>query len=133
MPPWLMELTTVIQRATGLGDKFNAVNVNYYADGKQACGWHSDRERLFRDPLNGVDIVSLSIGASRLFQIKKYFSGLVKNILLEEDGYLLWMSGNMQTHYVHQIPPMASSRGDRINFTWRIIRNHESSCPCNES
>ena len=125
-PQWLVDLTQLIQMATGLEVKFNAVNVNRSDSGSQSCGWHADGEALFRNA-TGVYIISLSIGQSRCFELRKNFTGAPKHIILD-DGDLLWMSGACQRYYQHRVPSDPDRPGDRINFTWRVISNHQRGC-----
>ena len=123
---WLFALTKAIQSVTGLALEFDCCNANRYSTGMQACGWHSDHEALFRHK-DGFDIVSLSIGVSRYFELQKISSGAFKRILLD-DGDLLWMAGDCQRYYKHRIPIEPHTDGIRINLTWRHIHKHVARC-----
>ena len=98
-PGWVQDLTDFLQQVTGLTLEFNACNANKYEGGLQAVGWHSDDEKLLKHK-DGEDILSLSLGVSREFEVRKEFSGAVKRILLD-DGDLLWMSGKCQRFFKH--------------------------------
>ena len=65
---WIAPLIELKQRIEAVaGVTFNSVLLNYYRDGKDSVGWHSDDE-----PELGVNpvIASLSLGATRTFQFK---------------------------------------------------------------
>lgn len=51
-----------------VGQRVNGVLLNYYRDGQDSMGWHSDDEpELRRDPL----VASLSLGGSRRFDLRR--------------------------------------------------------------
>jgi len=61
-PAWLLPLKQQVEQAVGAS--FNGVLLNYYRDGQDSMGWHSDDEpELGRDPL----IVSVSLGATAFY------------------------------------------------------------------
>ena len=106
----------------------NSCNANFYPEAYSAVGWHSDDERLFKTDSGDCLIVSLSLGASREFQIrtakgKKFIVGIRLN-----HGDLLTMEGQFQSMYEHRIPKEHSVTGSRINLTWRWIVTHEQGC-----
>ena len=125
-PPWLIQLTQFIQEASGVEVELNSCNINKYQDGMQYCGFHSDDEPLFR-MAQGEDIVSLSIGESRTFLMKKEVTGHPRRILLD-DGDLLHMGGKTQRFWKHSVPQEPQATGTRINFTWRHVSRHCSTC-----
>ena len=73
-PDWLQSITNAVMRIVGptarIKTKPNSCNVNLYANGLDSVGWHSDDEKLFQTKTTKSLIVSLSLGATRLFQIK---------------------------------------------------------------
>lgn len=102
---------------TGLGVKFNSVLANYYRTGSDSVSWHSDDEpELGPEPV----IASLSIGASRTFQVKHKTNGKRTDFKLGH-GDLLVMSGKSQADYLHCIPK-TTKPGARINLTFRLIK-----------
>ena len=97
--------------------EFNSVLVNLYRDGKDSVSWHSDNEEI-----NGSEpvIASVSLGATRRFDLRHKESGETVRIDLE-DGSLLVMSGLSQHCWVHQIAKTKTKVGARINLTFRQV------------
>eukprot|EP00746_Dinoflagellata_sp_MGD_P057114 gnl/MRDRNA2_/MRDRNA2_24614_c0_seq1.p1 gnl/MRDRNA2_/MRDRNA2_24614_c0~~gnl/MRDRNA2_/MRDRNA2_24614_c0_seq1.p1 ORF type:complete len:452 (-),score=63.11 gnl/MRDRNA2_/MRDRNA2_24614_c0_seq1:373-1728(-) len=116
----------------------NSANLNYYADGLQSVGWHSDDERLFNGKEKDCPIVSLSLGARREFwialkeegQMEPVKESIIENDLL--DGDLVSMEGLLQKHSVHFVAREPRQRAEiwpgRINVTWRWVVNHKRNC-----
>lgn len=99
--------------------EFNALLLNWYRDGLDTMGWHSDDEpELGPDPV----IISLSLGASRKFKIKHKQTGQVYDLLLEH-GSCLVMYGESQRAYQHALPKQTKVKGGRVNLTFRTIIN----------
>jgi len=116
--PWTEELMLLKAKIEALtNSSYNSVLVNLYRDGKDSNGWHSDDEKeLGENPT----IASLSLGSSRVFQLKHKATGERRNILLES-GSLLIMSGELQKNWKHQIPKKSKIFEPRINLTFRKI------------
>jgi len=128
MPPWFLDITETVCRTCGLGDRPNSCNANYYDNGSQSVGWHSDDEPLF-DALNrDVLIVSLSLGATRTFELASTDKPTEVIKLPLEDGDLCTMEGLCQKHYRHRVPRQKSVQGARINLTWRWVLRHDEGC-----
>ncbi|KAF7772211.1 hypothetical protein PCIT_a2236 [Pseudoalteromonas citrea] len=99
------------------GHTFNALLVNWYRDGKDCMGWHSDDEtELGINPF----IVSISLGAARKFVIKEKSSKKTYDLMLENGSGLL-MHSNSQSHYQHALPKQMRVKGGRINLTFRSV------------
>ena len=113
--PLLLSIKAKIEKATG--DSFNSVLLNYYRDGQDSNGWHSDDEpELGAKPV----IASLSLGAPRAFHLRyKRDHGLSHKMDLEH-GSLLMMRGTTQACWQHHIPKRAHAKG-RLNLTFRTI------------
>ncbi len=101
-----------------IAHKFTTCLANLYRTGNDSNGWHSDNEKeLGRNPV----IASLSLGATRSFQLKhKTDSSQRFNIELPS-GSLLIMKGTTQEFWKHQIPKTKKHVGERINLTFRTI------------
>lgn len=96
---------------------FNALLLNWYRDGHDTMGWHSDDEaELGAEPL----IISISLGAARKFKIKHKTTGQQWELMLEH-GSCLVMSGNSQQLFQHSLPKQSKVKGGRINLTFRSI------------
>lgn len=99
---------------------FTTCLLNLYRDGKDSNGWHADNEKeLGKNPV----IASISLGAPRYFHLKHNTIPDQKHKLLLEHGSLLLMQGETQHFWKHQIPKTAKPIGERINLTFRIIRD----------
>lgn len=99
---------------------FNQVLVNWYANGNHYIGAHSDDERQL---IKHSPIVSISLGATRTFRLrKKGESGIFKDILMP-DGTVLVMGGKFQSEFKHEVPKINGKKGHgvgrRINITFR--------------
>ena len=110
------ELLQKVQTVTG--HKFNSVLLNYYRDGQDSVGWHSDDEpELGSNPV----IASLSLGANRDFHLKHKSKPLQRRSITLEHGSLLLMQGATQHNWQHQLPKRAKAQG-RVNLTFRTIQ-----------
>ncbi|WP_457787651.1 alpha-ketoglutarate-dependent dioxygenase AlkB family protein [Pseudomonas sp. PL-6] len=115
--PLLDEIRRQIVRA--VGQPLNAVLLNYYRDGQDSMGWHSDAEaELGRNPL----IASLNLGGSRRFDLRRVGSTRIGHSLMLEHGSLLVMRGPTQHHWQHQVAKTRQPCAPRLNLTFRLIR-----------
>ncbi|MFA6041016.1 MAG: alpha-ketoglutarate-dependent dioxygenase AlkB, partial [Methylophilus sp.] len=96
---------------------FNSVLLNYYRDGSDSMGFHSDNEaELGKNPV----IASLSLGETRTLVLKHKTNKSLKPIRLKlNDASLLLMAGELQTHWQHGIPKESKHCNARINLTFR--------------
>lgn len=96
---------------------FNGVLVNFYRNGNDYLGWHSDDELI-----NGSEplIASISLGAERRFDLRHRETGELVSTPLSH-GSLLIMSGLSQKCWEHRIPKMATITDPRINLTFRRL------------
>jgi alkylated DNA repair dioxygenase AlkB len=113
----LKQIQTKIEAAYGV--KFNCVLANYYRDGNDSMGWHSDDEpSLGPDPV----IASVSFGAERCFHLRHRFEVQMPTQKLRlNNGSLLMMQGKSQSHWQHQLPKSKKVSGPRVNLTFRRI------------
>ena len=116
------ELSREVFSALRLPYQYNSCNLNLYCDGTQGVGWHSDGEPIFGDRHNEeIDIVSLSLGATRLFQLKLETESVSSYDIPLFSGDVLRMHGMTQAFYQHRIK-MDATEEPRINLTWRVIK-----------
>jgi alkylated DNA repair dioxygenase AlkB len=118
--PWMPELIDLKNRIEkAFPDlQFNNVLLNKYHNGTDKVGWHSDNDKEFG--VNPV-IASLSLGATRRFDIR-HKTDKTKLIRINLNaGSLLIMKGAMQHNWEHQIPQQKHVTGERINLTFRKI------------
>lgn len=126
--PWIEELLVLkarveeATRKTLLPERlpapvYNAVLCNLYRDGNDSVGLHADAE-----PEMGPVIASLSLGAPRLFRLKRKGEGVVFSEKLSH-GSLLIMAGNTQNEFRHEVPKAPGVMQPRINLTFRHIEH----------
>lgn len=118
--PWTPLLDEIRQRVvTAVGQPLNAVLLNYYRDGQDSMGWHSDAEaELGRNPL----IASLNLGGARRFDLRRIGGSRIEHSLELQHGSLLVMRGPTQHHWQHQVAKTRRSCTPRLNLTFRLIR-----------
>lgn len=132
--PWMGEVMQTVMPLCGLWDPAlwpNACNLNVYQDQNMCVGWHSDDEPLFQGRFRDCLIVSLSLGATRAFEVRLNFPGdgeQSKWRLPINNGDLMTMEGLFQKHYKHRVPKESRPCGPRINLTWRWIKQHTPEC-----
>ena len=108
----------------------SGVVLNAYTRNEDGVGWHADAETRIRAA--SADIVSLSLGASRVFEARTNDETDVVAVRLDH-GDVCIMSGAFQHHYQHRVLPRDKAdhmqAGTRYNLSWRPVTQHESSCP----
>jgi len=135
-PRWMVEIMELYMPYCGLperGDWPNSCNVNLYENGSHSVGWHSDDEVLFNGKHQDIRILSLSLGQTRKFDLKKNWPEEGErdaDRLMLGNGCLMTMEGMMQKHYQHRVPKDRENIGPRINLTWRWIVCHSKGCAC---
>ena len=96
---------------------FNSVLANWYRDGNDSMGMHSDNEpELGKQPV----IASVSLGQTRRLSFKNIQSKESHKIGLEH-GSLLIMKGDTQKFWQHGINKSRTHLGARLNFTFRYV------------
>jgi alkylated DNA repair dioxygenase AlkB len=119
--PWTASLLLLRDKLNKLlGHNFNSVLVNLYRTGLDSMGWHQDNEKeLGKNPI----IASLSLGQSRVFQLKHIKNKALGTKTIElTNGSLLLMQGSTQHYWKHQVPKTNKSISPRINLTFRTIK-----------
>ena len=113
----LLELRQQVQEETG--KQFNSLLANWYRDGNDSVGWHSDDEpELGHNPV----IASLSLGATRRFNLRHRTRAEETLVSLAlNSGSLLLMLGSTQHFWKHCVPKTRKSTFDRINLTFRYV------------
>lgn len=99
---------------------FNSVLLNRYRNGNDSISWHTDAEKeLGHNPI----IASVNFGATRKFQLRHIKTGEKIEIELQ-NGSLLIMQGSLQHFWQHQVPKTSKPVSERINLTFRVIKNN---------
>jgi alkylated DNA repair dioxygenase AlkB len=127
--PWmpeLLSLKTRVEESTPVAayanlslpkTGYNAVLCNLYRDGNDSVGLHADAE-----PEMGPVIASVSLGAERLFRLKRK-DGTVAFSERLPHGCLLIMAGDTQRNFKHEVPKEPGVTQPRINLTFRRIEH----------
>ncbi|MEX0360197.1 MAG: alpha-ketoglutarate-dependent dioxygenase AlkB [Allomuricauda sp.] len=115
--PELQQIKKEVEQLTQ--HTFTTCLLNFYRDGKDSNGWHSDDEKeLGTNPI----IASVSLGAERFFHLRNKADKRTKSKILLQHGSLLIMKGATQHFWQHQIPKTSKKIGGRINLTFRVIK-----------
>ncbi|MFN2537711.1 MAG: alpha-ketoglutarate-dependent dioxygenase AlkB [Mycobacteriales bacterium] len=114
LPPSLEELRVAVSDRYGVA--FDSCLVNLYRDGNDAVAWHGDTVRkTLRNPL----VVTVSLGASRRFLVRRRGGGPTLKEYAPGQGDLMVMGGAMQHDYEHTVPRQKSASGARMSVTMR--------------
>lgn len=118
--PFCWTIRNLIFKETGY--EFNSLLLNYYRNGGDSIGKHSDGE-----PPLGINpvVASLSLGAPRKFkfvhQTKKDGSQYLRHDVKLTHGALLIMAGTLQHTWHHELPKEPDVTEERISLTFRKI------------
>ncbi len=114
-PDYLIPVRRRVEEAAGA--PFNSLLMNFYRDGSDSIGYHSDAEpELGLNPI----VPSLSLGAVRRFVLRHMRTRERLSFDLGH-GSLLIMAGTTQHHWKHAVPKTKEAVGERINLTFRNI------------
>jgi alkylated DNA repair dioxygenase AlkB len=119
--PWTPLLAHIRQRLqAAVSQPLNGALLNYYRDGHDSMGWHSDDEaELGANPL----IVSLNLGGTRRFDLRRKGCSRIEHSLELANGSLLVMAGPTQHYWQHQVAKTRRPCAPRLNLTFRLIRS----------
>jgi alkylated DNA repair dioxygenase AlkB len=90
---------------------------NLYRDGNGSVGLHADDE-----PEMGPVIASVSLGADRLFRLRRKDGSVAFSERLPH-GSLLIMAGDTQKNFKHEVAKEPRVTLPRINLTFRRIEH----------
>lgn len=116
--PWTAALEKIkheVEKESG--ERYNSCLLNLYHTGDEGMAWHSDGEKDLKK--NGA-IASVSLGAERKFAFKHKVSKEKVEVWLE-NGSLLVMKDETQSHWLHRLPPTKKIHSPRVNLTFRTI------------
>ena len=97
--------------------KVNSVLCNLYESGKNSLGWHADDESVLGKIPH---IFSLSLGATRLFQLRDKSGRILAASL--PSGSVLYMGGDTQQYWEHRLARQTNITEPRINLTFRNMK-----------
>ena len=115
---WTKDLTMIREKIyEEFKIDFNSVLINYYRDGRDSMGWHSDDEKeLGPNPT----IASISFGSERDLVFRNKSSKETRSIA-QAHGCLILIDGKTQKNWQHSIKKTQKVIGPRINLTFRNI------------
>lgn len=97
---------------------------NRYRNGKDYIAQHSDSED---DMVDDTIIASLSLNQDRFFDFHDKETGKKVLRMELESGSLLLMGKGSQSLYTHGIPKQLTKNEERLNFTWRVMKENNKS------
>lgn len=101
---------------------FNFAVVNYYKNGKEYIGYHSDKEFSTNKNSDGtINIASLSFGATRDFLMQNRATKQVHTYILES-GDLFIIKGNTNKNFKHKLPKRLKVHEPRYNISFRSMK-----------
>lgn len=115
MPAALQKICLELKET--LGFLPNNCLLNYYEDGLSSMGFHADSSEELA-PGTGVAIISL--GDVRTITFRSKSDKSVEFNYPLPSGSLLYMTKQIQDHWLHAIPK-AINAGERISLTFRAI------------
>ena len=117
MQPWCAE-----------GEVPTAANLNLYRGWKSCVGWHCDDEPLFGKCGDAKLIVSVTLGNFALFKWRRQSCPADEGRSCRlGHGDILVMDGQCQDEFLHPTNP--GREQERINITFRSVKQPVSSCP----
>jgi len=122
MPGFLDEFMVALN--TSLKTEFNGLLINWYKDGSDNNGAHSDNEKgLYNGMVAAVTL--MNPGGTRNFYIRDKSQN--DKIILKvptRHNQLLVMGGDFQKHYKHEIPKeLRNTNAERVSITARYHRD----------
>lgn len=97
---------------------------NRYRDGKDYIAQHSDSED---DMVDNTIIASLSLNQDRFFDFRDKETGKMALRMELESGSLMLMGRGSQSLYTHGVPKQLTKNEERLNFTWRVMKENNKS------
>jgi alkylated DNA repair dioxygenase AlkB len=122
--PTLVQTCLAYAREHAPDYAYNGALVNWYMDGNDSIGFHSDDEKDM-DP--EAPIFSFSFGGVRTFEIKAKNETVISGMKIRTmPGLVIIMGGNMQKEFLHGIPKEKNAE-PRINITIRAFQSNKRS------
>lgn len=103
---------------TAIEPKANAILVNWYEGSLgHYIGPHRDSTK---DMIQDAPIITVSLGASRLFRLKRWKGG-ERYAFPADAGAVFILPYNTNRLWTHEVPHRSSDRGNRISVTFRAL------------
>jgi alkylated DNA repair dioxygenase AlkB len=94
---------------------FNGILVNYYIDGNEYIGKHSDDEKN----VDEIGVIAISSGAIRKFRIRDKNTNKIIKDIPTDPSKIIQMIGDFQKEFTHEIPVEKKVKDGRYSFTFR--------------
>jgi alkylated DNA repair dioxygenase AlkB len=115
---WTSDLLLIKEQLEAMAQsEFNSCLLNFYHDGDDGMGWHSDDEKELNPH---SPIASLSLGARRKFAFRHKEDKETISLFLE-GGSALLMHAPTQEYWQHALLKTKTASDARINLTFRNI------------
>ena len=101
------------------GIQCNSCLINYYENGKENIGHHSDGKGYTM--LSNNSVVTVSLGATRIFEVKSKSNGEVIGRIPLEYGDVVIMDYDFQDNNTHSIPKDPKVMDWRLSLTYRHL------------
>ena len=98
-----------------INKKIKYAQINYYRNGDDYIGWHTDSEVI-----EGDLIASLSLGVTRKFQFKSISKKEQYEIELTDGSLIIFDESAAKLDWKHRIPKQKNINEGRINLTFRL-------------
>ncbi|MEY4685143.1 MAG: hypothetical protein RLZ25_1602 [Pseudomonadota bacterium] len=121
IPTPLIPILAAVQNSCAA--PFNSILATRYPDGNAALGWHRDDETEL-GPRADIEIASLSLGATRPFEIRDPLTHETHRYPLEH-GSLFFMRKGFQERWQHRVPKVSGTTLLRINLSFRTLKPAE--------
>ena len=114
---WNKEIEKIKVKIEKIIDKnIKYAQINYYRNGNDYIGWHTDSEVMKNDL-----IASISIGATRKFQFQSKNNQNTKfEIELTNGSLIIFDENAAKKNWKHRIPKQSKIKEGRINITFRL-------------
>ena len=116
-PEYLLKLKNRLEN--DLNFKFNICLANYYDNGKNTIGFHSDNEEKGSISC----IASISLGATRKLVFRNKDTKEICNEIILSNNSLLVMTEGTQENYEHSLVVDKECKIPRLNLTFRLFDN----------
>ena len=109
----IKKLKTKVEKI--INKKIKYAQINYYRDGNDYIGWHTDSEVV-----EGDLIASVSLGATRKFQFRNISDDTKHQVLLTNGSLIVFDYSAAKKDWKHRIPKEPKVENGRINITFRL-------------
>ena len=103
------------------------VNLNPFAGPRSCIRWHSDNEPVFGPQNLPKLIVSLSLGNSVEFMVRRRARGEVPSSIRLDHGDILVMDGLAQSE--NERRTVSGLQGPKVSLAYRWVTQHIAPCP----